>query len=113
MALDHAQPNEVIDIRPVGDALANQRTTTLFKSEQLEVLRLVMQAGKVIPEHQAPGEITVQCLEGRIVFTAGGQPQELTAGHMLYLRPGDPHALEAIEPSAVLVTLALPRKAAG
>lgn len=113
MALDHAQPNEIIDVRPWGDALANRRTITLFKSEQLEVIRLAMAAGKVIAEHRAPGEITVQCLEGRIVFTAGGKGQELAAGQMLYLRSGDPHALEALEPSSVLVTLALPRKAGG
>src|SRR6185369_16509472 len=36
------------------------RTTTLIKTETLEVIRLVIPSGKVIPRHQAHGEITVQ-----------------------------------------------------
>ena len=33
MAIPHAQPGEVIDVRPLGPALAGARTTALVKSE--------------------------------------------------------------------------------
>ncbi len=110
MAIAHASPGEIIDVRPWGEELSDHKTSTLFKSEQIEVLRLVLPAGKVIAEHQAPGEITVQCLEGRVAFTAAGKRKELTTGRMLYLTAGEPHALEALEDSSVLVTLALASK---
>ena len=71
MAVLHAKSGEVIDIRPLGSALARATTTTLVKTKVLEVIRLVIPAGKHISEHRAPGEITVQCLEGRVAFKAG------------------------------------------
>ncbi len=110
MALAHPNSNEVIDLSPLGPRLPDHKTYTLFKSEQLEVLRLVLPTGKVIAEHKAPGEITVHCLEGRIAFTATGITQELAAGQMLYLTAGEPHALESLEDATVLVTLAVKPK---
>ncbi len=107
MALHHSGPGEVVDIRPLKATIADTKTTTLLKTKSMEVLRLVMPAGKKIAEHKAPGEITVQCLEGRIVFTSQGQAKELVAGDLLYLTAAEPHAVEAIEDASVLVTILL------
>jgi len=109
MSIQHAKPNEIFQL-PLGTALANSKTTTLVKSDDLELIRLVLPAGKEIPMHQAHGEITVQCLEGRISFTAESITQELMPGQLLYLRTGEPHALKAIENSSVLVTILLGKK---
>jgi len=73
----------------------------------MELIRLVLPAGKQIVEHKAPGEITVQCLEGCVKFTVDGRSQELTAGDMLYLEAAKPHAVEAVKDSSVLVTILL------
>lgn len=107
MAIPHAQPGEVIDVRPLGAALANSRTTTLIKTERLEVVRLVMATGKEIAEHKAPGEITVQCLEGKIAFTSLGKTTELSGGEMLYLPPQEPHSVRCIEDASLLLTILL------
>lgn len=106
MAISHIQSGEVAQL-PLGPALGSAKTTTLVKTADLEVIRLVLHAGKEIPSHKAPGEITVQCLEGRVAFTAEGKTQELTGGQLLYLAAGEPHALKAIEGSSLLVTLLL------
>ena len=86
----------------VIDAIAG---ANCYHSEQR--LRKLFPAGKDIPLHKAPGEITVQCLEGRVAFTAAGQTHELAAGQLLYLTAAEPHALKAIEDSSLLVTLLL------
>jgi quercetin dioxygenase-like cupin family protein len=109
MSIQHARPNEIVQL-PLGTALANSKTTTVVKSDDLELIRLVLPAGKEIPMHQAHGEITVQCLEGRISFTAESKTQELTPGQLLYLVAGEPHALTAIEDSSVVVTILLSKK---
>jgi len=109
MSIQHAKSGEVIQL-PLGAALGSSKTTTLAKTADLELIRLVLSAGKELPTHKAPGEITVQCLEGRIAFTAGGQTQELTAGQLLYLTAGEPHSLKGIEDSSLLVTILLPKK---
>ena len=46
MAIPHAKSGEVIDIRPLGSALAQARTTTLVKTKALEIIHLVIPSGK-------------------------------------------------------------------
>ena len=109
MSIQHAKSGEVIQL-PLGLALCNSKTTTLVKTNELELVRLVLPAGKEIPTHKAPGEITVQCLEGRVAFTVGSQTHELMVGQLLYLSAAEPHSVTAIEDSSLLVTMRLPKK---
>ncbi len=88
MALRHAKPGQIVDLGPLGPALQNTKTVTLAKTSDLELIRLVLPAGKQIATHRAPREITVQCLAGRVSFVAGGTARELAAGQMLWLEPG-------------------------
>jgi quercetin dioxygenase-like cupin family protein len=107
MAIHHATSGEIIDVRPLGPALAKSVTSTLVKTAALEVIRLVVLAGKDIPEHKAPGDLTVQCLEGAVEFTADGQTQRLRAGEMLYLAAGVAHSLRGAQDASVLLTISL------
>jgi quercetin dioxygenase-like cupin family protein len=113
MAIPHAKSGEVIDLRPLCEVLAHAVTSTLVKTDRLEVIRLVVPAGKDIPPHQVAGEITVQCLEGRVAFTAGGTIRDLVAGQMLYLAGNEPHSLRGIEDASVLVTILLQQQQRG
>lgn len=105
MAQTHASPGEVVDVRPLGGGLAAAKTEVLVRSEDLELIRLVLPAGKELPMHVAPGLLVVQCLEGRVAFTALGRTQDLPAGRLLYLPPREPHAVYAVEASSLLVTI--------
>ncbi len=110
MALAHARPTELVDIRPLGEAFAAHRTTTLIKTDFLEVIRLVLPAGKEIADHEVPGEITVQCLEGKVRFRVSETERELFPGSLLHLEGSQSHDLKAIEDSTLLVTILLGRK---
>jgi len=107
MAIPHASPGQIVDLCPVPGAATNGVTQTLVRTDKLELIRLVLPAGKEIAEHRVDGEITVQCLVGRVAFSARGRTVELHAGQLLYLAGGDPHALKAIEDASVLVTILL------
>lgn len=107
MAIPHAKPGDVIDVHPLGAMLANEKTRTLFKTENVEVVRLVMSANKELAEHKAPGEIIVQCLEGKIAFTALGKTQELIAGQLLYLAAGESHSVKCVENASFLLMILL------
>jgi quercetin dioxygenase-like cupin family protein len=109
MAVPHAKPGEIVDIRPLGSALASAQTHTLLRAEQVEVIRLVVPAGKEIAEHKAKGEIVVHCLEGRVAFTVFGKTQNLEAGKLLYLPTGEPHSVKGIENASLLLTILLPK----
>jgi quercetin dioxygenase-like cupin family protein len=99
-----------VDVRPLGAALPTTSTRTLVKTEAVTVVRMVVPAGKEIPTHTAKGELIVQCLEGKIAFTACGKTQALEAGHLLYLPAGEPHSLRVIEDGSLLLTVVSPGK---
>lgn len=107
MAIHHAASAEVFDVRPLGQTLRESKTNVLVKTDTLEVIRIVLPAGKQLPPHRVEGEITVQCLEGRVAFDADGTEHELAMGEMLYLAGGATHALRGIDDSSVLVTILL------
>ncbi len=108
MGISHANPGEVVDL-PLGEKLASTATAALVKTDELEIIRLVILAGKEIATHQARGEVVVQCLEGRVAVTVGGKAQELAAGQLLWLKAGEPHAVKSIENASLLLTLLLPK----
>ncbi|MET3108260.1 quercetin dioxygenase-like cupin family protein [Oxalobacteraceae bacterium GrIS 2.11] len=107
MAQHHALSGELIDIRQYKGDLKNATTKTLYKSDRLEVFRMVLLAGKSMPTHQVTGEITVQCIEGSIEFSAAGTNQLMREGDLICLAGGEVHALKAVEDSSVLVTILL------
>jgi quercetin dioxygenase-like cupin family protein len=107
MALSHIAPGQIIDLAPLGPKLQVARTVALFKSENLEVIRLVLQAGKSLPPHKVAGEITIQCIEGAISVSAKGTQTSLRAGQLIYLAGDVLHGVLADEDSSALVTIAL------
>lgn len=111
MAQTHAQSGEVVSVLPLGERLDGSRTTAILKAEQLEVVRIVLASGQRLREHSAPGEITVQCIEGRIEFRTPGARHVLEAGDFIHLRRDEPHSLEALAPSSALLTLCIVKPA--
>lgn len=109
MAIPHAAPNEIIDVRPLGREIREQDSQLLIRTEHLEVFRYALPAGKSIQEHTAAGVMIVQCIEGAVAFTALGRTQTLSAGDMLYLADKAPHSLAALADSSLLVTILLHR----
>jgi quercetin dioxygenase-like cupin family protein len=108
MAIPHAQPGDLIDVRPLNGAWEAHRTTTLIKTDQVDVVRMLLPAGKKIAEHRATGQILIQGVEGKVVFHTLGRTIEIEAGTMFYLPAAEPHSVEAITNSTFLLTLLLP-----
>ena len=96
-------PDRVLHL-PLGEAVGATTSATLLKSAGLELIRLVIPAGKQIAPHRAPGEITVHCIEGHVAFEHDGHAINLHAGDLLHLCPLEIHALKGIADSSVLVT---------
>ncbi|MDP3872066.1 MAG: cupin domain-containing protein [Methyloversatilis sp.] len=107
MALPHARPLDVIDLRPLGPGLQAAVTTSLLKTPSLQLMRLVLPAGQGLPEHSVLGAITVLCLEGEAVVTTPSRRCPLGAGQLVMLEGGEPHAVQALTDASLLVTVLL------
>lgn len=109
MAIAHAVSGRPVSVLPYGAALAGQQSTAVFKTERLEVMRLVLPKGKSLPPHKLAGAITVQCLEGIIEFASEDSTQTLRPGDLVYLEGGVTHSITGVEDASALVTIALCR----
>lgn len=105
MATHHASSGELLHLRPLGAPLDDTQSTTLLRDEQLKVMRLVLPAGKKLPEHAVDGPITMHCLQGAIDVTAHGSCKTMRASDLMYLAGKVPHALRATEDASMLVSV--------
>jgi quercetin dioxygenase-like cupin family protein len=104
MALKHALSGEVLQLLPATPATA-LISQALVCAPRLEVMRLALEAGKLIPGHAVAGPLTIQCLQGSVEVQADGVWQSLEENQLIYVAEGVEHALQAKAGAIVLVTL--------
>lgn len=107
MAIHHAESGELTHVLPLKENLKTEITKTIYKSEHLEVIRMILLAGKTMPSHKVDGDITVQCVEGNIEFSVGSTSFLMETGSLVCLAGGEVHALKAITDSSVILTMVL------
>jgi quercetin dioxygenase-like cupin family protein len=107
MALPHAQPLDIISVRPLGAQLQTVPSTSLLKTRRLQLLHFVLPAHKDQPEHHVDEECVIHCLEGTVEVVMPGGVRQLDAGQLVVLPPKERHSLRARTDCAVLVTLLL------
>jgi hypothetical protein len=66
---------------------------------------------KEIPNHKVSGPIIVQCIQGKIEFTAMGDNTRITlwAVALSYARRGEPYSLKGVEDAVALLTILFTR----
>jgi quercetin dioxygenase-like cupin family protein len=107
MALPHAASGERIPLQRSDDDIAHFTSVALAKTDNMELIRLVLPKDRAMPEHWVEGEITLLCLQGEIVCDVHGQQTVLRPGEMLYLLGGVRHAVRANEDAVALLTILL------
>ncbi len=66
---------------------------------------IALAGGRRLDEHANPGEATVHVLHGRVTLRAGDHEWNGSPGDLIIV-PDSMHSLEAVEDSAVLLTVA-------
>jgi quercetin dioxygenase-like cupin family protein len=113
MALPHAHLLDVIDIGPLGTALPDAVSTSLIKTDRIQLLHLVLPARRDIQEHHVDDECMIHCLEGDVEVQMPGGVRRLGPGQLVVLPAFQPYSLSARVDSVVLMTLLLRNGDAG
>ena len=79
--------------------------SSLVKGDGINVALMVLKKGAKMQEHHTRAPITVHVIEGRINFVASGKTQPVTAGTIVALDRGIEHSIEAVEESALVLTV--------
>jgi quercetin dioxygenase-like cupin family protein len=85
-----------------------QSASTLIKYDDLRVVLIALTAGARLREHKAEGRVSIHLLSGHIQIRASERTFDLRPGGLLALDPSVLHDVEAVEQSAVLLTIAWP-----
>jgi quercetin dioxygenase-like cupin family protein len=83
---------------------------TLVKYEDLRVVLIALQREARMPEHQTEGRLSLHVIAGHVQVRAAGRTFNLTRGGLVTLDPAIRHDVRAIDESAILLTIAWPRK---
>jgi quercetin dioxygenase-like cupin family protein len=81
------------------------RSHRLFKSDDVTVLGVALDAGAEMREHVAAVPILIEVIEGDAVLEVSGTRHALRAGTIIHVDARVPHAVEAMEVTRMLLTL--------
>jgi quercetin dioxygenase-like cupin family protein len=93
-------PATAVEIQP--GAIVSK---VLHRGDGLDVTVFGFAAGEGLTEHTATRPAIVQVLDGRLRVTVDGESYEGGPGWWLHMATGAPHALEALEPTVMLLTM--------
>lgn len=95
--------SEVIANLPISAEATTSRV--VVDTPAIRVVVFAMDAGQELTDHSAPRAVVVQVLSGLVDFSYGGSRSQLGAGDVVYLAPGERHAVVATAPCHFALTL--------
>jgi quercetin dioxygenase-like cupin family protein len=78
------------------------RLKTSCYGERTHMIRILLEAGSVLPVHEHPHEQTGVLLSGHLRFSVDGQDVDTLPGDTWCFPGGQPHGLQALEDSVVI-----------
>ncbi len=110
--MDFNLPNEITQLHAEEAWLRTGRNSkTLVKQPDFRIVLIALQKGGHLEEHSADARISIYTLSGLVKLQLPEQTVELPDGHLLVLDRALEHDLEALEESAILLTISWPHSA--
>lgn len=81
---------------------------TLVQNRGVSLTLFAFDTNEEISSHESKGDAMVQILDGKAKITIGDSVHVLSAGETVVMPAGVPHALEAVEPFKMLLTVVFP-----
>jgi len=81
---------------------------TLVQNRGVSLTLFAFDTNEEISSHESKGDAMVQILDGKAKITIGDGTYFLSAGETVVMPAGVPHALEAVEPFKMLLTVVFP-----
>jgi len=98
-----ATPSTLVDLLDYQGGSVVSRT--LVKKPTGTMTLFAFDEGEGLSEHSTPHDAVVQVLDGTVEITIGGAPNRVSAGEGLLLPASIPHALTAVTPFKMLLTM--------
>ena len=77
----------------------------LYKDEHIRLVVFAFDKGQELTDHTAGVPVTIHVVRGRLALTLGDEAEEIGPGSWVHIPAGLTHALTALEPSVMALTL--------
>lgn len=105
--MNHIELIKDIDLKEPTDLQTDKVVSELYRGAFRRIVEVRLQNGAVLSRHKADVPITVLCLSGSGIFTAGTDledSQDLRAGTLITLEAGVEHEVTAAPSLHIIVT---------
>jgi quercetin dioxygenase-like cupin family protein len=92
--------NSIVDV-----AIGAVVSKTIIKKPAGTVTLFAFDKNEGLSEHSAPFDALVSVVEGKGLFTIGGEPHTLEAGESIIMPANVPHSVKAIEAFKMLLVM--------
>ena len=96
-------PARLVELAEYQDGAVVSRT--LMEKKTGTVTLFAFAEGQGLSEHTAPFDALVQILEGEAEISISGRALHLQEGEMVIMPANEPHALRAVKPFKMLLTM--------
>lgn len=77
----------------------------IVKADAGNVTLFAFDLGQELSEHTAPFDALVHVLEGEVLISISGKPFTLKSGEAIVMPANEPHAVKALKPFKMLLTM--------
>jgi quercetin dioxygenase-like cupin family protein len=84
---------------------SDRNAITVFKTNGMRIVLIGLHEGAEMSKHKADGLMSIQVVEGKVLFNTEDECIALGKGQMLALHKDIPHSIAAEEETIILLTL--------
>ena len=110
--LEFDLPAAVMQLKQESNWSGHRNARTLVKHRDCRIVLMDLERGAHLVRHQTRGTVVIQVVSGRIKVHVFNEGFDVPSGHIISLDPHLSHDVEALEESALLITIAWPEEPA-
>lgn len=106
MTRDELTMTDVADLAPLVEVAPESTVSrTVLRAEGARIVLFAFDQGQELTEHTAAMPVLLQVIEGHLRVTAAGRTVDLMPGGVVHLATRLPHAVYAVAPSKMALTM--------
>ncbi|MFN8104465.1 MAG: cupin domain-containing protein [Acidimicrobiia bacterium] len=103
--MSHSYYDDLVGSSPTPVSASEHTVERIHTDTRVNVVRIALPAGGELADNKARNPVIIQALSGSVRFRIDGEELTLRPGGWIHVSARQPHALEAREPTVLLITM--------
>lgn len=103
--MSHSHFDDLVASASVPPSATEHVVDRIHTDTRVNVVRISLPAGGELVDNKARNPVIIQALSGSVRFRVDGEELTLRPGGWVHVSAREPHAIEAREPTVLLITM--------